>query len=142
MQTARANTRSNLYPTYEITQTAYINIVFPDQLIATMSLKLAGPLSILISGPSNCGKSTLVHEMLINKNEVFDPPPRNVVICYAHMQNMYADLQKNLDVPVQLREGLDADLQLPEHSLLIIDDLQGTVFLVWSQISLIISTRS
>ena len=107
----------------------YINIVISYQVIVTMSLKLAGPLSILISGPSNCGKSTLVHEMLINKDEVFDPPPRNVVICYAHMQDMYADLQKNLNVPVQLREGLDPDLQLPEHSVLIIDDLQGTEFL-------------
>lgn len=87
-------------------------------------MEFKSPATILISGPSQSGKSTLVLKM-IKEPSCFDRPPTNVIIAYSRMQALYRDIMDCSPVPVRLVQGLSQDLKTTAGTLLVIDDLQN-----------------
>ena len=81
--------------------------------------------TIMISGPTGCGKSSLVWEISKRLSESFDRPPKRLVYCYSRYQPLYDEMKKNSPIPAHFIEGLPKDLKLSPRTLLVIDDLQG-----------------
>ena len=78
----------------------------------------------MLAGPSACGKSSLVREIITRLDSVFDRPPERVVICYDREQALYGEIQEASPVPVRLMKGLPRELKPPRRTLLVFDDLQ------------------
>ena len=91
-----------------------------------MSIKC--PASLLISGPSQSGKTTLIAKIVQHCRDVFDPPISNIIIAHSRSQNIYSHIIQTSPVPVRLIQGLPNDLIPPPNTFLIIDDLQGSEF--------------
>ena len=86
--------------------------------------KITAPATVMISGGSQSGKTTLVSEMITRLDEVFDRPPHQIVYCYSRDQPAYDEIKKKASIPIEFVEGLDPSLRPKPGTLLIIDDLQ------------------
>ena len=78
------------------------------------------PFRAMLAGPSNCGKTSFIIEILKNPQKYIYPPPDRIMYCYTRMQESYKNLQN-----VELVEGLP-DMNLFNHNtnnLLVLDDL-------------------
>ena len=54
--------------------------------------------TFMLAGPSSCGKSTFVKNLINNRNVMFNRNIENVYIVCANIQTMYEDLVKNGNV--------------------------------------------
>ncbi|XP_035216111.1 uncharacterized protein LOC118189592 [Stegodyphus dumicola] len=84
--------------------------------------KLQHPFTMVISGPTGCGKTYFVRELLKYKEEMFSTIPDKVVWCYGIYQPLYNDIPN-----VTFVEGLPIKYQeyLGSNTLFIIDDLMS-----------------
>lgn len=82
------------------------------------------PATFLVCGPTSCGKSTWVFQLLRHANEMITPPPQRIVYCYGEWQSEYNMLKKQVS-NIDFVEGLiDMSTFDPSISnLVIIDDL-------------------
>lgn len=83
------------------------------------------PCRVLVSGSSATGKSTLIHEIIKNKNVMFKEPPVKILYLYSYWQKLYDTMNT-----VEFRQGLaikQNEFQNrssdSEHLLIILDDL-------------------
>ena len=94
-------------------------------------LKIPSPSSIILSGPSQSGKSTLVYDILKHAEGMFEKPPCQVIFCYNIYQNgLYDRLKKDVRnlrffQGIPTKEDLEAWSRGEEHSVLILDDLMA-----------------
>ena len=95
-----------------------------------LPLVIKTPATIMLAGPSSCGKSSLVQKIITRLNEVFDRPPERVVICYDRDQELYAEIRRHSPVPVEMVKGLSPNLKPPPRTLLVFDDLQQSSELI------------
>lgn len=86
--------------------------------------KLKTPATLLISGPSGSGKSSLVQKIIQNLGSVYDNPAKQVIICYSREQPLYDDLRQHSPLPIKFIKGLPKDIKPQARTLLIFDDLQ------------------
>ena len=82
------------------------------------------PSSIIISGPSQCGKTTFTRQILQHADCLFERPIRKIVYCYGQWQDCFKELVKE----VTFMEGIPDDIPAvfpPPHrpGLLVLDDL-------------------
>ena len=56
------------------------------------------PTSFVISGATQSGKSTFVHNLLINKNKLIRPTPKATYIVYKIWQKIYSEIAKTSSV--------------------------------------------
>ena len=77
----------------------------------------------MIAGPSSCGKSFLLEQIISRWQEVLDHKPTKIYICHAHDQPIYERIKQVAPCPVELIQSLPSDLKTEPGSLLIIDDL-------------------
>ena len=82
------------------------------------------PSSIIISGPSQCGKTTFTRQILQHADCLFERPIRKIVYCYGQWQDCFKELVKE----VTFMEGIPDDIPAlfpPPHrpGLLVSDDL-------------------
>ena len=88
------------------------------------------PLSILVVGPSNCGKTTFLKRLLLENEDLVATPSRRIVYCYGSWQPTFDILKKE---GVTFHEGVPTHEQLKEWfgdkkgGLLILDDLIAKV---------------
>ena len=54
---------------------------------------LKHPCSVIVAGPSKCGKTTLVQKLLENNECVFDLPPQRIYYCYSRWQDIFITLK-------------------------------------------------
>ena len=54
--------------------------------------------SLILSGPSSCGKSTFVTDLIKSRNTMFDRNIENVYVVCSNIQTMYNDLLKSGDI--------------------------------------------
>ena len=54
--------------------------------------------AFMLAGPSSCGKSTFVKNLINHRNVMFNRNIENVYIVCANIQSMYEDLVKNGNV--------------------------------------------
>ena len=91
-------------------------------------LLLSPRCTMCICGPSNCGKTTFVHNMLMNKKELFkEDPPNKVLYCYSIYQSVIDELKK-IKGEITLYNGLPDKGTLAKfcdghHNIVILDDL-------------------
>jgi hypothetical protein len=87
-----------------------------------MSLQIKTPASIIVAGPSSCGKSTLTIEIVKNAHRILDVPPQHIRWCYSIYQKCFDELKMK---GVHFQQGLpDVDeLTGYSSSLLVLDDL-------------------
>jgi len=90
-----------------------------------MALQLKHPFNMVVSGPSNCGKTVFTLKLIDNLQTMCDPVPQKVILAYSEYQPQYDKLAR---LPfVELVEGvpdfeqLKQDKQTPK--ILITDDL-------------------
>ena len=77
----------------------------------------------MIAGPSSCGKSFLLEQIISRWQEVLDHKPTKIYICHAHDQPIYERIKQVAPCPVELIQSLPSDLKTEPGSLIIIDDL-------------------
>ena len=82
------------------------------------------PSSIVIAGPSQCGKTTFTRQLLRNANVLFERPIRKIVYCYGQWQECFKDMGGH----VQFEEGIPEDIPslFPptcRPGVLVLDDL-------------------
>ena len=73
---------------------------------------LTTPSSFLVASNSKAGKTQLVRDLLIKHYWMFDKPLEEVVWLYhknARDEALVADLQQNLNIPIQFVEGFPAE---------------------------------
>ena len=85
--------------------------------------KLKSPFTLLMAGPSSCGKSYLLERLIKRWADVLEHKPTKIYICHAHDQPIYDTIKKNAPCPVELINSLPSDLETEKGSLLVIDDL-------------------
>ena len=61
-----------------------------------ISLKIGS--AMMLAGPSSCGKSTFVKNLIMSRNILFAESSLNVYIVCSNVQNMYEDMVKNKNV--------------------------------------------
>jgi hypothetical protein len=95
----------------------------------TFDPRLQGPFTMLITGPTSCGKSQLVFELIRNADVLITPKVENITYCYSQWQPGYEEFKDKIKFQLGL---LDEEALLrpnssgnPSHSLVIIDDLTG-----------------
>ncbi|GFW36804.1 uncharacterized protein TNCV_4348451 [Trichonephila clavipes] len=76
------------------------------------------PSSMLISGPSNSGKTYFVKKLL--DYEMFKPTPSKIIWCYGAYQTLFDEISN-----VEFIDGLPSDLSQISNALIIIDDLMS-----------------
>ena len=54
------------------------------------------PFTCIISGPTMCGKTFLLKEILKNKDVLIKPPPQRIILCYKAWQPTYDDFKNSL----------------------------------------------
>jgi len=91
-------------------------------------LKFKSPSSIVISGPSQSGKTSLTFEMLKHADGMFEKPPAKIMYAYKAWQPIYEEMEQTVR-NIEFLEGLPTkeDLKIlseqGDHTILILDDL-------------------
>ena len=89
--------------------------------------KLQHPFTMMISGPTSCGKTTLVKQILYN--DVIQPKLQRIVWLYKRWQPLYDTIKSNVWPPVEFIQGLPIGLENDDffdpniNNLLVLDDL-------------------
>ena len=80
------------------------------------------PFTAIVSGPSQCGKSTFVLRLIRNASTMIEPPPQDINYCYSEYQSKF--MEPGLE-SVDFHEGLPEISRLDgsRRTLLVIDDL-------------------
>ena len=90
------------------------------------------PYSMIVVGPSQCGKTHFVHQLLTHKCTVYPrKKPVLVVWCYNQWQPQYKEIQRDLGSSIRFCQGvpeLEEDLsniKPSRHTILVLDDLMA-----------------
>lgn len=101
-------------------------MAFTPENIVDFEPRLKGPFTMIIAGPTGCGKSQLVFKLIEGVHNLITPIVHDITYCYGQWQASFEKFKKT----VQFHQGLlpRAELlekrkDLTKHSLLIIDDL-------------------
>lgn len=90
------------------------------------------PFSVILAGPSNCGKSYFIKNLLDHADKMLSVMPENVVWCYSCWQPLYEELLCKYPF-IKFVEGLpdslnDACLFPPNKiNMVVVDDLMDSV---------------
>ena len=93
--------------------------------------KFEAPSGILLSGPSQSGKTHLASSIIRNRRHLFSSVPREIIFVYSCWQSNYDELQSALGDAITFRSDIPSREQLQDlfnqhdedfHRLLILDD--------------------
>ena len=86
------------------------------------------PFNCIISGPTSCGKTTFLRELLRHKNDVVEDFPERVIYYYKEWQKTFDEI-KSIIYNIEFYEGLPSVEELNEisNALIILDDLNNQV---------------
>lgn len=94
--------------------------------MSSVPLTFQHPFTMVVSGPTMCGKTHWVHELIVRSNKI-DPPPERVVWVYSEWQPSYDVLQKHFGNRIEFVKGWTAEVYEKFHSsernLLVLDDV-------------------
>ena len=93
-----------------------------------MDMRLKHPFTMMVAGPTSCGKSQWTKKLLLNASKLIDQPPTKITWFYGEYQPLYAELQAQLQgisfvegIPENLNSYIDAG----STNLVVIDDLMS-----------------
>ena len=87
------------------------------------------PFTMLVAGPTSCGKSTFVTKALQQSMERMSPPPQRIVWLYKRWQPLYTEIQASVLPKVEFIQGIPIGIEKDTffnpniRNLLIVDDL-------------------
>ena len=83
------------------------------------------PFTMLVVGPTSCGKTNWIQYLLNNIDVTIKPTPKNIIFFYKRWQPMYTQLSETIS-NIRFVEGLNIDeTDSIENSLCIYDDLMA-----------------
>src|SRR5271156_2997109 len=86
-----------------------------------MNVKLRMGSAMLVSGPTNVGKSVFVMKLLDHRQDIFDVPPRQVFWCYGHKTAAH-DLMTRKGY--HMIQGIPSNFDfVTPYSVIMLDDL-------------------
>jgi len=85
------------------------------------SFHFKAPCSIILAGPSSCGKTSYTIKVLENSESLFEKPLTRVIIVCSHPQKAYKALQDKFEC-IFVSSLEEADQCLVPGSVLIVDD--------------------
>jgi len=87
-----------------------------------MTLPLLHPFTVLVAGPTGCGKTNFVFKLIDDVDVMVQPSPSRIVYCYGEYQKLFANYPQ-----VEFRRGLPdfENFDGSEPVLLVIDDLMN-----------------
>lgn len=97
-----------------------------NELVEGFDPRLVGPFTMLMAGPTSCGKTHLVSQLLHNVNELVTPLVKQITYCYGQWQPLYEAMPDTVTFHKGLpsRETLlESKRDVSEHTLLVVDDL-------------------
>jgi len=95
-------------------------------------LPFHSPTTILLSGATMSGKTTLTYEILKHAKGMFEIPPQKIVYAYGEYQPLYNEMEKTIPELVlhqnlPSKEDIDSWSTGSNHTILILDDLLNQV---------------
>ena len=89
--------------------------------------RLQSPFTMLIAGPTSCGKSFLVFNIIAQIKALVTPEVHSITYCYSQWQPIFKKMEElgvkfNKGMPTR-EELFDEKRDTTKHSLLVIDDL-------------------
>ncbi len=96
-----------------------------------LPMKFVHPFCMTLSGPSQCGKTTVTYQLLRNNALLIDPPPKRIVWMYRRWQPMYDTMKNTIIPPIEFVKGIPVDIEQDHYldtnipNLLIMDDLMN-----------------
>jgi hypothetical protein len=110
---------------------------FRNMFTSTRSIH---PFTCIIAGPTKCGKTQFVSDMLFS-DKIYEPPEKNL-FCYSEWQSKYNDLHRLSNI--EFVEGFidQSQVDTNKRNLIVIDDLMSesknsdallNYFTKWSQ---------
>jgi Adenovirus IVa2 protein len=98
----------------------------------SQQIKLKIPSGIIISGPSSSGKTHLLVKLIAQSQDLFDPPPREVLYCFGEFNMQVPHIEKLDRVKVQAGPPTDEQIsKLKSPALVILDDLLASIDSRW-----------
>ncbi|DAC80300.1 TPA_asm: FtsK [Terrapene box turtle adintovirus] len=96
-----------------------------------MDTRWKHPFSAILAGPSNCGKSYFIKNVLDNAKHTLSVMPENIVWCYSCWQPLYKELLCKypfINFVEGLPDAFDDDSLFPTNkvNMIIIDDLMNS----------------
>lgn len=86
-------------------------------------IKFVHPSTILVAGPTGCGKTNLVYNLIVK--DMFEPKPQRIVWIYSEWQDFYSRL-KEYNTEIDFRKEVSPDLYdsiKPNiRNLIVVDD--------------------
>ena len=95
-------------------------------------IKFVTPFVCLVAGSSSSGKTTLIFEILKQKDYMFTEPPVQIMYAYGAWQSKFTEMQKCIP-NIQFFDGLPTKQDLDtwasdgKHRILVLDDLMNRV---------------
>ena len=90
------------------------------------------PFTMLCCGPTGCGKTTLMKNILQKNQTLINPPPQRIIWLYKRWQPLYDVIKQTVTPPVEFIEGIPPEIDHPtffkpgQPTLLLIDDLMSS----------------
>ena len=84
------------------------------------------PFTCIISGPTMCGKTFLLKEILKHRHVLIEPSPQRIIYCYKAWQTSYDEFKESIS-NIEFHDGIiDMDtLNQSVNNLVIFDDLMS-----------------
>ena len=89
---------------------------------------------MIVSGPSSCGKTFFLKEMLRRMNTLCEPVPERIVWLYKRWQPLYDEISRTVVPRVEFVRGIPSDLDGDHYfnphkrNMVVLDDLMSTSF--------------
>ena len=86
------------------------------------------PFTMVLAGPTSCGKTTFIKNMIVTANERFEDPPSRFLYFYNRYQPIFAQLEE-MDINIDFIHGMPTLSQIEDHLMededltLIFDDI-------------------
>ena len=97
--------------------------IAPIVPILTPQFVFKHPFTMMVAGPTSCGKTTWIKTLLENANTMIVPPPQKIVWVFKRWQPMYTEMQRTIP-NIQFVEGISTgDDNTSYGSVYIFDDL-------------------
>lgn len=95
-------------------------------MINDTDLKFQHPFCMMVAGPSQCGKTRFIMDLLKHRLELIEPAPTRVVYCYSVWQSNYDDM-KHMIPSIEFQQGVPAldGIDPDDNNIIILDDLMS-----------------